>query len=62
MTTSCLWHAFRALMLGVVLMMIGAGMATIGNNRFFFIFMLFFGKCIYCIDVTEYVIKTFSLE
>lgn len=30
MTSRCLWHACRALMLGLVLMVIGAGMATIG--------------------------------
>lgn len=31
MTSRCLWHACRALVLGLVLMMIGAGMATIGQ-------------------------------
>lgn len=31
MTSRCLWHACRALALGLVLMMIGAGMATIGQ-------------------------------
>lgn len=35
-TTSCLWHALRALIVGVVLMTIGAGMATIGNHQIFF--------------------------
>ncbi|XP_031636980.1 uncharacterized protein LOC116349598 isoform X2 [Contarinia nasturtii] len=30
MTSSCLWHACRALALGLLLMLIGAGMATIG--------------------------------
>lgn len=30
MTTRCLWHACRALMLGILLMLIGAGMATVG--------------------------------
>lgn len=30
MTTRCLWHACRALILGIVLMSVGAGMATIG--------------------------------
>lgn len=35
-TTSCLWHALRALIVGVVLMTIGAGMATIGNLQIFF--------------------------
>lgn len=30
MTSRCLWHACRALALGLVLMIIGAGMATIG--------------------------------
>lgn len=29
-TSRCLWHACRALALGVVLMLLGAGMATIG--------------------------------
>lgn len=29
-TSRCLWHACRALMLGIILMMLGAGMATIG--------------------------------
>lgn len=31
MTSSCLWHACRALALGLLLMLIGAGMATIGQ-------------------------------
>lgn len=31
MTSRCLWHACRALVLGLVLMTIGAGMATIGQ-------------------------------
>lgn len=31
MTSRCLWHACRALALGLVLMIIGAGMATIGT-------------------------------
>ena len=30
MSTRCLWHACRALMVGILLMVIGAGMATIG--------------------------------
>lgn len=30
MTSRCLWHACRALALGLLLMLIGAGMATIG--------------------------------
>ena len=30
MTTQCLWHACRALVLGIILMSVGAGMATIG--------------------------------
>lgn len=30
MSTRCLWHACRALMLGMFLMAIGAGMATVG--------------------------------
>jgi hypothetical protein len=30
MSTRCLWHACRALMVGMLLMIIGAGMATIG--------------------------------
>lgn len=34
MTSRCLWHACRALALGLVLMMIGAGMATIGMVLF----------------------------
>lgn len=32
MTSRCLWHACRALALGLVLMVIGAGMATIGKS------------------------------
>lgn len=39
MTTRCLWNACRALVLGMALMMLGAGMATIGNlcwNFFYF--------------------------
>lgn len=32
MTSRCLWHACRATVLGMVLMVLGAGMATIGNN------------------------------
>lgn len=31
MTSRCLWHACKALIIGMVLMMLGAGMATIGN-------------------------------
>lgn len=31
MTSRCLWHACRALALGLLLMLIGAGMATIGQ-------------------------------
>lgn len=31
MTSRCLWHACRALMIGMLLMTIGAGMATIGK-------------------------------
>jgi hypothetical protein len=30
MSTACLWHACRALMVGILLMVIGASMATIG--------------------------------
>ena len=30
MSTRCLWHACRALMVGILLMVIGASMATIG--------------------------------
>jgi len=30
MSTQCLWHACRALMVGILLMIIGASMATIG--------------------------------
>lgn len=30
MTSKCLWHACRALIIGILLMAIGAGMATIG--------------------------------
>lgn len=30
MTSKCLWHACRALAIGILLMVIGAGMATIG--------------------------------
>jgi hypothetical protein len=30
MSTRCLWHACRALMVGILLMIIGASMATIG--------------------------------
>lgn len=30
MSTQCLWHACRALMVGILLMAIGASMATIG--------------------------------
>jgi hypothetical protein len=30
MSTRCLWHACRALMVGMLLMIIGASMATIG--------------------------------
>lgn len=29
-TSRCLWHACRALAIGIVLMLLGAGMATIG--------------------------------
>lgn len=32
MTSRCLWHACRALVLGMVLMIVGAGMATIGKH------------------------------
>lgn len=32
MTSRCLWHACRALMFGILLMMLGAGMATIGKS------------------------------
>lgn len=32
MTSRCLWHACRALMFGILLMMLGAGMATIGKT------------------------------
>lgn len=31
MTTTCLWHACRALALGMALMTLGAGMATLGT-------------------------------
>lgn len=31
MTSRCLWHACRALMIGILLMILGAGMATIGK-------------------------------
>lgn len=31
MTSRCLWHACRALMIGMLLMTLGAGMATIGK-------------------------------
>jgi hypothetical protein len=31
MTSRCLWHACRALVVGLVLMSLGAGMATIGE-------------------------------
>lgn len=31
MSTKCLWHACRALVLGLVLMIVGAGMATVGK-------------------------------
>uniref|UniRef100_A0A182M3E3 Uncharacterized protein n=1 Tax=Anopheles culicifacies TaxID=139723 RepID=A0A182M3E3_9DIPT len=30
MTSRCLWHACRALVLGMVLMFVGGGMATVG--------------------------------
>ena len=30
-TTRCLWHAFKALGIGLLLMLLGACMATIGN-------------------------------
>lgn len=33
MTSKCLWHACRALILGIFLMFLGAGMATIGNTK-----------------------------
>lgn len=38
MSTQCLWHACRALMVGILLMAIGAAMATIGyySNDFAF--------------------------
>lgn len=32
MTSRCLWHACRALVLGIILMVVGGGMATIGND------------------------------
>lgn len=35
MTSKCLWHACQALALGFLLMVIGAGMATIGNLHAF---------------------------
>lgn len=35
MTSRCLWHACRALILGMLLMFLGAGMATIGEQRTF---------------------------
>ena len=31
MTSRCLWHACRALVLGIILMVVGGGMATIGT-------------------------------
>lgn len=31
MTSRCLWHACKALIIGMLLMIIGAGMATIGR-------------------------------
>lgn len=37
MTSRCLWHACRALALGLVLMAVGAGMATIGMRISFFL-------------------------
>lgn len=41
MTSRCLWHACRALMIGMLLMTLGAGMATIGKfstiDRFLFL-------------------------
>lgn len=40
MTSKCLWHACQALALGFLLMVIGAGMATIGNSSLIF-FILF---------------------
>lgn len=40
MTSKCLWHACQALAIGFLLMIIGAGMATIGNYDRFFL-MLF---------------------
>lgn len=33
MSSKCLWHACRALVLGLTLMLLGAGMATIGELR-----------------------------
>lgn len=36
MTSRCLWHACRALVLGIVLMLVGGGMATVGKFLWFF--------------------------
>lgn len=43
MTSRCLWHACRALMIGIALMMLGAGMATIGRPN------LTKYDCVHCI-------------
>lgn len=37
MTSKCLWHACRALVLGMVLMLLGAGMATVGKKNSLYI-------------------------
>lgn len=33
MSSKCLWHACRALVLGLTLLLLGAGMATIGREQ-----------------------------
>lgn len=33
MSSKCLWHACRALILGVTLLLVGAGMATLGEYK-----------------------------
>lgn len=33
MSSKCLWHACRALILGVTLLLVGAGMATLGKYK-----------------------------
>lgn len=38
-TSQCLWHACRALIVGCVLMIIGAGMATVGEFNILFLFI-----------------------